>query len=85
MRFGAAPSPAAGSVAPLFSSLFIFATALNIVPAVLTAAGVEGGAIELGVFGLVHLALIIRIIRARAYAAKQRALDLAALKSDSAT
>lgn len=80
MRFGAVAGPAAGTVDPLFSSLFIFATALNIVPAVLSVAGVEGGAIELAVFGLVHLTLIIRILRARAYAAKQRALDLAALK-----
>lgn len=80
MRFGAAPGPAAGAVDPLFSGLFILATALNIVPAVLSTVGVEGGAIELGVFGAVHLALILRIFRARAYAAKQRALDLAVLK-----
>lgn len=81
MRFGAAPGPSVGTVDPLFSSLFIFATALNIVPAVLSTVGVEGGGTELGVFGLVHLALVIRIVRARAYAAKQRALDLATLKN----
>ncbi len=81
MRLGTATGPAAGTVDPLFSSLFIFATALNIVPAVLSTVGVEGGALELGVFGLAHVALIVRILRARSYAARQRALDLAALTS----
>ncbi|MBM3751148.1 MAG: hypothetical protein FJW21_08210 [Acidimicrobiia bacterium] len=85
MRFGTVPGPAAGTVDPLFSSLFIFATTLNIVSAVLSVAGVEGGAIELFVFSLVHLAFVIRIVRARAYAAAQRTLDLAALKSANPT
>lgn len=84
MTFGSTPGPSAGAVDPLFSSLFLFATALNFVPAILLAVGIPGAELELAAFGVVHLALAIRIVRARAYAAAQRALDLAALKSDSA-
>lgn len=82
MAFGATPGPSAGAVDPLFSILFIFATVLNFVPAVLLAAGIQGGTLELGMFGLVHLALVIRVARARAYARQQRALDLATLKTN---
>lgn len=79
MAFGSTPGPSAGVVDPLFSSLFLCATALNFAPAILLTAGIPGGLLELGAFGVVHLVLVIRIIRARAYAARQRSLDLAAL------
>ena len=79
MRFGTVPTPAAGRVDPLFSALFIFATALNLVPVVLATVGLPGGLLELGVFGVLHLAFVVRIARARAYASRQRQLDLAAL------
>jgi len=82
MRFGSVPTPAAGRVDPLFAVLFIFATALNLVPVVLATVGLPGGLLELAVFGVLHLAFVVRIIRARAYAARQRQLDLAALTAE---
>lgn len=81
MRFGSVPAPAAGRVDPLFSTLFIFGVLLNMVPVLLATVGLPGGPLEFGVFGLVHLALIVRILRARAYAGRQRALDLAIISA----
>ncbi len=81
MQFGTVPTPAAGKVDPLFSSIFMLATALNFTPAVLLAVGTPGGAAELAVYGLAHAALLVRVLLARSYAARQRAMDLAALES----
>lgn len=81
MRFGRVPAPASGRVDPLFSVIFLLAVALNFAPVVLMAAGHPGGAAELTVFGALHAALLTRILLARSYASRQRALDLAALES----
>lgn len=79
MRFGAAPTPAAGRVDPLFSAMFLCAAVLNLVPSVLMTLGISGVWGELALVGVVHAVFIVRLIRARGYAAQQRELDLSAL------
>lgn len=79
MRFGASPTPSAGRVDPLFAALFICGTVLNLVPVILMTLGISGAFGELALVSLVHAAFVVRIIRARSYAARQRELDLAAL------
>lgn len=79
MRFGTAPVPAAGRVDPLFAVPFAFAVLLNFVPVPPATIGVPGGLLELAVFGLIHGLQLLRISRARAYASRQRVLDLAVL------
>lgn len=79
MHFGTVPTPASGRIDPLFSSLFILATAVNAIPLVLFTVGLPGAVVELAAFGVLHLGLIARILLARAYALRQRDLDLAAL------
>lgn len=79
MRFGSAPTSGAGRVDPLFVSIFLSATVLNLVPVVLMTVGITGAMGELVVVGLAHVVFVVRLFRARAYAAHQRDLDLAAL------
>jgi hypothetical protein len=80
------PKAAGGSgIDPIFSGLFILAALLNLVPIALlsaTARTLPGGVpLELGVFGLLHLLFIGRVISARRYAATQRERDLALFKA----
>jgi len=89
MRFGTVPAPAGGRTDPLFSVVFILGVALNTIPTVQQLlAGVvmlsdgqwqHPSVVGVSIVALAHLAVIVRILRARAYAAQQRALDLAAL------
>lgn len=79
MHFGAAPTPAAGRVDPLFAAMFIYAAVLNLVPVLLMTLGTSEAWGELAFFGLAHVVFVVRIVRARSYAARQRELDLAAL------
>ncbi len=88
MELGHTPTPAAGRIDPLFGSLFVAACLLNLVPVVLATAGLgmrDAGLplefiVELVVYGSLHLAFIVRVARARRYAADQRALDLEAFR-----
>jgi hypothetical protein len=57
---------------PLFGRLFVLATSANLLPVVL-----GGEPVEIVVLALLHLGLIYRIRAARAFAARQRAEDLA--------
>ncbi len=66
------PTLPGGGVDPLFSILFLSATALNLMPMALP--GVS--TVEAVVIGALHLALAVRIVRARAAAARQRAVEL---------
>lgn len=70
MAFG----PAVPRVDPLFSGLFIAATLLNFIPALLAS---PLQPIEWIVLGASHLGLIVRVIAARRQAGGQRARDLA--------
>jgi len=56
---------------PLFSSLFLMATALNFLPV-----AIGGSAIDLTVAGVLHLLLAFHIGTARSRASKQREQDL---------
>jgi hypothetical protein len=77
-------SPAAGrgsGTDPIFTRLFLAATALNMLPAVLMTIGSgerNGSAVELAVLGALHAAIAVRIVQARAFASSQRARDLTA-------
>ncbi|NQW05713.1 MAG: hypothetical protein HQ485_17040 [Acidobacteria bacterium] len=78
--FGALSGDAAGRVDPLFGVLFVSATLLNVVPVVLMTLGTGGPGAgplsELALYGGLHLAVIVRIARARRFAGRQRDQEL---------
>jgi hypothetical protein len=73
------PSLPGGGIDPLFSIVFVCATFVNIVPALALQA--KPTATELGVIGVLHLAVVIRIVRARGAAARQRAVELESFRA----
>lgn len=73
------PSLPGGGVDPLFSLVFAGAALINLLSALLVLA--EPTAPELATLGLVHLAFVFRVIRARVAAARQRAVELESFKS----
>ena len=76
------PALPGGGVDPLFTVVFASAAIANLIPALLP----QPVPLELGVVGAFHLAFIIRLVRARGAAARQRAVELEtfrALKSQS--
>lgn len=76
------PALPGGGIDPLFSLVFACASFVNIIPAlgrlVLPDATLLPAPTrtELGVVGILHLAFIIRVVRARGAAARQRAVEL---------
>jgi hypothetical protein len=68
------PALPGGGIDPLFTVVFACATFVNIIPAL--ALQPRATATELAVIGVLHLALVIRIVRARGAAARQRAVEL---------
>jgi hypothetical protein len=68
------PALPGGGIDPLFSVVFAAATFINILPAL--AMQPRATTTELGVVGALHLAVVIRIVRARGAAARQRAVEL---------
>lgn len=76
---------AGSGIDPLFSSVFIIATLLNLIPVGLMSAD-EGPLLagrvplELAIFGMLHLVFIARVFQARRFAAGQRARDLELFK-----
>jgi hypothetical protein len=68
------PALPGGGIDPLFTVVFTCAAFVNIIPALALQPRATG--IELGVIGVLHLALVIRIVRARGAAARQRAVEL---------
>lgn len=70
MRAG--PALPGGGVDPLFTILFLFASVLNMLPALLP----QPTPIEIAVLGALHAAFVSRVIAARAAAAKQRGVEL---------
>lgn len=76
------PGLPGGGVDPLFTLLFAGASFVNIVPALggvlyRSAAGLpQATRTELGVIGVLHLAFVIRVVRARGAAVRQRAVEL---------
>src|SRR5581483_9104012 len=73
------PSLPGGGIDPLFSIVFVCAVFINAGPA-LALAG-RPTATELGVIGVLHLAVIVRIVRARGAAARQRAVELESFRA----
>jgi hypothetical protein len=71
------PSLPGGGIDPLFSVIFVSATILNLVPALLP----QPTSLELGVIGTVHVAFIFRVVRARGAASRQRAVELESFKA----
>lgn len=66
------PTLPGGGIDPLFSTVFVGATVLNLIPALLPGPTV----IEQGVVGVLHAAFVVRVVRARGAAARQRAVEL---------
>jgi len=66
------PSLPGGGVDPLFTVVFGAATVANMIPALLP----QPVLLELTVVGVFHLAFILRLVRARGAAARQRAVEL---------
>jgi hypothetical protein len=69
------PALPGGGIDPLFTLVFASATFVNVVPA-LALQLPRPTATELGVIGVLHLAVVIRMVRARGAAARQRAVEL---------
>jgi hypothetical protein len=76
------PALPGGGIDPLFSLVFICAAFVNIIPALGNLVWRDSTLLpaatrtELGVIGVLHLAFVIRIVRARGAAARQRAVEL---------
>lgn len=71
------PSLPGGGIDPLFSVVFAGAGFLNLIPAL-----IPGPThLELGVVGILHGAFVIRVVRARGAAARQRAVELESFKA----
>jgi hypothetical protein len=66
------PALPGGGIDPLFSVVFICATVINLSPALLP----SPSRVQLSVLGLLHVAFLIRLVRARGAAARQRAVEL---------
>ena len=66
------PALPGGGIDPLFAVIFLAATAANVVPALL----LQPVLVEVLVLGLLHLGLVVRVVRARGAAARQRAVEL---------
>jgi hypothetical protein len=68
------PALPGGGIDPLFTTVFACAAFVNIVPALALTPGPTRT--ELAVIGVLHLAFVIRVVRARGAAARQRAVEL---------
>ena len=73
------PALPGGGIDPLFSLVFVCAAFLNLVPALALAA--RPTITELSVIGLLHLAFVVRVVRARGAAARQRAVELESFRA----
>jgi hypothetical protein len=71
------PSLPGGGVDPLFTVIFLSATVVNLTPLLL----VEPTLLELVALGALHLAFLVRLVRARLAAARQRAVELESFRA----
>ena len=71
------PALPGGGIDPLFTVIFTCAAVLNLIPALLP----EPTPFEIGVIGGLHLIFIVRVIRARVAAARQRAVELESFRA----
>src|SRR5688572_19064190 len=79
------PALPGGGIDPLFTVVFASATILNVIPALLPMPiRIE----EIALIGALHIAFLVRLVRARGAAARQRAVELEsyrAIKSEHST
>jgi hypothetical protein len=66
------PALPGGGIDPLFTVVFVCATMINLIPALLP----SPSRVQLSVLGLLHVAFLVRLLRARGAAARQRAVEL---------
>jgi hypothetical protein len=66
------PALPGGGIDPLFTIVFVAATIANLIPAMT----VHFTRLELPLLALLHLLFVVRLVRARGAAARQRAVDL---------
>jgi hypothetical protein len=71
------PALPGGGLDPLFSVVFIGATLVNVIPALVP----RPTHLELGVIVVLHALFLFRIVRARGAAARQRAVELESFKA----
>jgi len=71
------PALPGGGIDPLFSTVFASAAFVNIIPALMP----PRTQTEMGVIGVLHLAFVIRVVRARGAAARQRAVELESFRA----
>jgi hypothetical protein len=78
------PSLPGGGIDPLFTVVFVCSAVINLIPALLP----SPTRLQLGVIGFLHAAFLVRLVRARGAAARQRAVELEsyrAVKSEHST
>jgi hypothetical protein len=71
------PALPGGGIDPLFSTVFACAAFVNVIPALMP----PRTRTEMGVIGVLHLAFVIRVVRARGAAARQRAVELESFRA----
>jgi hypothetical protein len=72
MAMSVGPALPGGGIDPLFTVILASATLLNLLPAFVP----SPTRLELSVIGVLHAALLVRLVRARGAATRQRAVDL---------
>ena len=78
------PALPGGGIDPLFTVVFVCAAVINLIPSLLP----SPTRLQLGVIVLLHAAFLVRLMRARGAAARQRAVELEsyrAFKSEHST
>jgi len=73
------PALPGGGIDPLFTLLFASVAFINVIPALTVVP--RPTATEFGVVGVLHLLIVIRIVRARGAAARQRAVELESFRA----
>ena len=71
------PALPGGGIDPLFTVVFVGATVINMLPAVL----LRPTPVELGTIGGIHALFLLRLLRARTAAARQRAVELESFRA----
>jgi hypothetical protein len=71
------PALPGGGIDPLFSAVFVGAAVINLIPPALPGPT----PLEIAAVGLPHAAFIVRVLRARGAAARQRAVELESFKA----
>ncbi len=71
------PALPGGGIDPLFTVVFVLVTVVNLLPALLP----RPLPVELAVVGTLHAAFVLRVVRARGAAARQRAVELESFRA----